>query len=299
MALQVNMLQILRPSSQPLFKFGVISDIQYADSPDAWNFQQTKLRRYSNSLKIFEDSVRSWNTANADFSLILGDIIDIRASTTNTQQSCLKTFLNVAAQFKGRNYYCFGNHCLTCFPRVQLKEMMSQQQTQLYYAKEITQASQPLSYYWNPMPDWCFISLDGYDLSIVSSSSKENEQLAQTLIKQYNPNDLSFGSNKWYHNLPPERCMWTPNNGGFSRDLLQWFDDVLRRSHEQLQKVVIFCHEPVYAPGNPISVAWNYQEVLRILRKYDHVILWLAGHDHDGKTWLHCTLSLLLSLTFT
>ncbi len=73
-----------------------------------------------------------------------------------------------------------------------------------------------------------------------------------------------FNSNL-YPSCHSFRCNKFVNNGGFSRDLLQWFDDGLRRSHEQLQKVVIFCHEPVYAPGNPISVAWNWISIFLLI----------------------------------
>ena len=71
-------------SKEPLFKFGVIADIQYVNAPDSPNYQQTRVRRYNQSLKIFDEAIRSWDEVDGlSFSLILGDIIDGKSATVS------------------------------------------------------------------------------------------------------------------------------------------------------------------------------------------------------------------------
>jgi hypothetical protein len=48
--------------SRPLFKFGIIADIQYIDAPNGKNFHGNKIRRYRQSLNIFKKAVSSWNS---------------------------------------------------------------------------------------------------------------------------------------------------------------------------------------------------------------------------------------------
>eukprot|EP00971_Amphidinium_carterae_P316993 6301804-Amphidinium_carterae.1 len=42
--------ELSTPPQEPLFRFGAISDVQYADVDDALNFRQDQLRRYRASL---------------------------------------------------------------------------------------------------------------------------------------------------------------------------------------------------------------------------------------------------------
>eukprot|EP01035_Chromulina_nebulosa_P020262 gene20262-26305_t len=49
------------------------------------------------------------------------------------------------------------------------------------------------------------------------------------------------------------------------------------------EKVIIFSHQPVYAPSNPKSLIWNAEEILNLCHEKGNVIMWLAGHDHDGS----------------
>ena len=68
-----------KDNKELLFKFGIISDIQYVDLPDALNFQQTKLRRYRQSLDIFQKAITNWissvDEVEIKFVLILGTVL--------------------------------------------------------------------------------------------------------------------------------------------------------------------------------------------------------------------------------
>eukprot|EP00041_Stephanoeca_diplocostata_P037063 m.1383994 g.1383994 ORF g.1383994 m.1383994 type:complete len:246 (+) comp24973_c0_seq128:352-1089(+) len=61
----------------PLFTFGAIADVQYADMDDQWDFSKTQIRQYRGALEILRAAVCEWNTMpQISFIANLGDIID-------------------------------------------------------------------------------------------------------------------------------------------------------------------------------------------------------------------------------
>jgi len=66
-------------AGRPLFRFGVIADIQYCDCDDASNFAGTEIRKYRGTLEQTRRAVEHWNALrepSAACILNLGDIID-------------------------------------------------------------------------------------------------------------------------------------------------------------------------------------------------------------------------------
>jgi len=55
----------------------------------------------------------------------------------------------------------------------------------------------------------------------------------------------------------------------------------LDKSVEKNEKVIIFCHFPVF-PENVHNLL-NYNEVLSVLSGYQNVIAWFNGHNHTGN----------------
>lgn len=64
--------------AKPLFTFGIIADIQYADIDDGFNFKRSRKRYYRNSLRLLHNAQKRWTaeTVKPRFILQLGDIID-------------------------------------------------------------------------------------------------------------------------------------------------------------------------------------------------------------------------------
>lgn len=93
---------------------------------------------------------------------------------------------------------------------------------------------------------------------------------------------LLLGSS-WFNGLTYDKKRWVPYNGGISTEQLQWLKKVLKHSQIKNEKVIIFCHQPVYAPNKPQSLVWNSEEVLEVVRGSGCVKLWIAGHDHNGQ----------------
>lgn len=65
-------------SQKPLFTFGVIADVQYADVDDGRNYDGSRIRRYRQALRILNAAVDDWNAnvPNMMFLAQLGDVID-------------------------------------------------------------------------------------------------------------------------------------------------------------------------------------------------------------------------------
>ena len=84
-------------TDKPLFTFGVVADVQYADQDNAGT------RHYRSSPRKFAEAVKVFNQQNVDFVLSLGDYIDKNFSSYST--------LNlIAKELKMPLHYVLGNH---------------------------------------------------------------------------------------------------------------------------------------------------------------------------------------------
>jgi len=76
---------------KPLFSFGLITDIQYADIDDGWDYNKTSARRYRNSLTLLQNAVEDWKQkGEISFVTQLGDIIDGLNKKTSASEISLK-----------------------------------------------------------------------------------------------------------------------------------------------------------------------------------------------------------------
>lgn len=274
-----------------LFKFGIIADIQYVDLVDSPNFQGTRIRRYRQSLSIYQEAARYWKQNNVDFSILLGDLIDGRAAMDKSQMQCLQNILDIAEQGTPVSYYCFGNHCHYCFSRPTLHNTLVTPNIlkgRNYSSHDFPandEVKNQLHYHFSPYPGFRFISLDGYDVSLIGPSRDAYKENASALLREHNHNDLSLG-HTWFQGLPRDKLRWVPFNGGIGEEQLQWLQRTLTLAKQHQEKVILFCHQPVYAPTRPNSLVWNAEEVLQLLWSFDNVVMWMAGHDHGGQSYL-------------
>lgn len=268
-----------------LFSFGLCADIQYVEAPDDYNFQKTKIRRYMQSLDIFRDAVKSWDELKPSqpaFAILLGDIIDGKTKSMQNEEKCLEDVLSVTRTTTIPFEHVFGNHEYYAFNRSDLHEKVLKGRPDCSHKK--------LYYSFSPetngerLNGWKFICLDAYDKSLIGASSELHLQQAKELLKAMNPNDLTQ-SGGWFDNLPKESFRYVPYNGGISDCQLEWFEEELKESERKEQRVVVFCHQPIHAPGKPQSVLWNAEEVKEIIHTHGSksVVCWMAGHDHDGQ----------------
>ncbi|XP_010006573.1 PREDICTED: manganese-dependent ADP-ribose/CDP-alcohol diphosphatase [Chaetura pelagica] len=134
------------------------------------------------------------------------------------------------------------------------------------------------AYHFSPSARFRIIVLDAYDLSILGrepDSPRYQESLQ--LLQKNNPND----------NLNSPTGLKEPQfvefNGGFSQVQLDWFNEVLKFSDENQEKVVVMGHLPIHPDASDrVSLAWNYKDALSVIHSHQCVVCFLAGHLHDG-----------------
>lgn len=111
-----------------------------------------------------------------------------------------------------------------------------------------------------------FIFLNGNELSTYASNNKGEIKDATDYIEALK-NEGSINAVDW--------------NGGIRRKQLEWLRDELNNSKEADEKVILFCHFPVWPENNHNLL--NYKEVLSLLEKYPNIVAWFNGHNHAGN----------------
>ncbi|XP_063077299.1 manganese-dependent ADP-ribose/CDP-alcohol diphosphatase-like [Engraulis encrasicolus] len=257
----------------PLFSFGIIADVQYADIDDGSNFKKTRKRYYRNSLKLLQTAIDAWNVEKVkpSFILQLGDIIDGFNKTHNASQSALDTVLRECSRGPPM-HHVWGNHEFYNFSR---DALLSSALNSKCHSGQLLDNHDFYAYHFSPAPKFRFVLIDSYDMGILGhGESSDKYQLSLKYMKNHNSNeDL---------NRPP--AFAGPEfNGGFSQDQLQWLDEVLTKADKMQERVTIATHLPVHPLATePQALAWNYPELLSLLQAHRSVVCYMAGHDHDG-----------------
>ena len=132
-------------ASTPLFSFGVVADVQYADKNTAG------ARHYRDSLAKLKSCLGFWNAASLDFVIQLGDLVD-----TGGLPTLDKTYA-AYARARAKAYSVLGNHDFVA-PRDQV----------------IRALRMPSAYYSFRSHGWRFIVLDGMNVSIDGGWSKND-----------------------------------------------------------------------------------------------------------------------------
>ncbi|PIA51631.1 hypothetical protein AQUCO_01100470v1 [Aquilegia coerulea] len=253
---------------QPLFSFGVISDVQYADIPDGRSFLGVP-RYYRHSIQVLQRAVNGWNDhQKLKFAVNFGDIVDGFCP----KQESLNAVEKIVKNFETSNcpvYHMIGNHCLYNLPRKNLLPLlkMPTRNGQAYYD-------------FSPTPEYRFVVLDGYDISAIGWPSYHPKTMeALEVLQEKNPNS-DKNSPAGLVGLERRFLMF---NGAVGREQLGWLDQILKESTELRQKVVVCCHIPL-DPGAATyeALCWNYDEVMEVIHRYNCVKVCIAGHDHKG-----------------
>ena len=275
-------------SSDCLFKFGVIADVQYADIPDGSNYSKSRFRYYRKAMEKLERASVWWKEEQASFVINLGDTIDGHNKKNDIQESSMERVLTEMKKSNVPVHSCIGNHELLNFSREQLRSFgwgdPSNKDTDLHYA-------------FNPIDGWKFIVLDSYFYHVIlhndhdySSPPLTNPEYAhcrEHLVKK-NPNlkggEETWNTTNWYQNLDDDMKRYLPYNGLFGAEQLQWVSKNLAESKMKGEKVVLCTHSPFFhEASNHNDIAIDSPEMMSIIRQFpDTVVLVLAGHNHDG-----------------
>ncbi|CAM6086523.1 unnamed protein product [Calypogeia fissa] len=257
-------------SVAPLFSFGVITDVQYADIPDGASFLGTP-RFYRHALEVLNRAVANWNQlGRVIFAIHFGDLVD-GLSKDESHVAFDKVLAGFNAFHGGSVYHMIGNHCLYNLPRVELNQLL-----------KIPPSPDERSYYeFSPYPGFRFVVLDGYDISVLGWPEEHPKaQMAIRLLDKINPNEDKNSP----IGLKGDMARFVKFNGGLGNDQLSWLDHVLHTASLANEKTIVCCHLPLHPATleSPSALCWNYVDVLVTLQKYSCVVACLSGHAHTG-----------------
>ena len=263
----------------PLFRFGVIADVQYCDIPDGSSFDGLTKRFFRGALHCLRKAVEEWSVPGSGISFVaqLGDIIDNQCQLHKQTDA---DFATVWAEFERLPrsmpvYNCIGNHELYNFTRAELA------------AGPLNTAPAPrgLEYYaFTPAPGWRFLVLDPYQEAIIGwedGSTQHGAALAK--LRAHNQNDV-LGACDWTAGLQGDDRRWVPYNGGLGAAQIAWMRAELQTATDAGERVVMLSHvllNPAAAGGT--TMAWDFDEVNSAMEGLqDCVVAVLCGHDHKG-----------------
>lgn len=142
-----------QPSTSPLFTFGLIADVQYAD------YEPKGTRYYRASVEKFNEAIDFFNTRDLAFVVHVGDIID-------KDPESFEVVLPILARSKAPSYHVLGNHD---FP--------------VAYPQVLEKLGLERGYYDFTYQGWRFIVLDANEVSLYANpeGSKAHQEASRML----------------------------------------------------------------------------------------------------------------------
>lgn len=203
-------------------------------------------RFYSNSLNKLEDSIRDFNARDMSFVIQLGDLIDKDIES-------FESVLTVLNKIKAKKYNVLGNH-----------DYNVDDEEKENVPEKIGLVSR---YYEFISNGWRMIVLDGNDLSFYTSKeSRERIEETDKLFQRIKDRG-AINAHDW--------------NGGLGSQQISWLKNILKQSSFSGEKVLVFCHFPVY-PSRKENL-WNDVELIELLESYPCVVALFSGHYHSGN----------------
>lgn len=148
-------------TDSPLFSFGVVTDIQYADIDDRED------QRFRQSPMRLEECVSLWNNSPIAFAVQFGDIIQGNAGQTYDEFEQIASILD---RVKAPLYHIIGNHCLD----IKLADLLKR------FGME-------KPYYDFTYENFRFIVLHGMDISVHSEPKDGEDHRFATRFLAENP----------------------------------------------------------------------------------------------------------------
>jgi len=207
-------------------------------------------RYYRNSIQKLEESVQKLNSQNLDFAIQLGDLIDKDLESYDT-------ILQIYKKLNMKSYHVLGNHEFS---------VADSDKKNIFSTLGLENG-----WYDFKIKNWRFVVLDGNDLSFqaVSLGEKKHRKVEQIYNKL--KNEDAENAQKW--------------NGALSQEQLNWLRTTLEKSNKNKEKVILFCHFPVLPFES--HVLWNAKEIIDLIEKYDGVVAYINGHNHQGNYIFH------------
>lgn len=220
-------------TTKPIISFGLITDIQYADNDDRWNYTKTHLRRYRNALNLVKEACEYWlkKQNSISFILQLGDLIDGVSFTNKNSSKDLNTILE---GFKNTFptlpiYHLWGNHELYNFSRNELLNgpLCS------FDTKKISPGHYGTI---EVCPNLRIIALDTYEFSALGVENDSDVYIqSMDLLRKHNTNESLNDPT----GLRGHQRRFVQFNGGITSIQLNWLEQQLIESKNRNEKVII------------------------------------------------------------
>ena len=263
----------------PLFTFGVIADVQWADSEDGFNYDRSVARRYRGAFRSLVRAVDWWRELPTPPSFIaqLGDIIDGINAKLGQSKTALEAALAELERAPCPSVNIVGNHELYNFDRAALAQAPWLRHGDREY------------YSFAPAPGWRMVILDPYQLALIGHAQEDpRRQESVALIGAKNPGvDPSGEGGQWFAQVSGQDRRFVPYNGGLGREQLAWLRAELGAASAAGERVLILSHvilHPRACGGD--TMVWDYPEALAAISSEEAggcVVAVLCGHDHFGQ----------------
>lgn len=142
----------------PLFRFGVVADIQYADKDTVGK------RRYRESAEKLKAAVADWNRQDLAFVVNLGDIVDGNGYKTADE---LRLMVGLFQPLKAPVHHVIGNHCLAAKRDTLMKAL-----------------GLGSPFYEFTHKDWRFVVLFGMDVSLQAPRGSDELKQAREYVNR-------------------------------------------------------------------------------------------------------------------
>ncbi len=201
------------------------------------------IRKYAASHGKLLQCVDYFNTLSLEYVIHLGDFID-------RDFESFDVVIPIYNKLNVPKYHVLGNHD--------------------FFVSDEKKATVPSTlglhskYYDFELKGWRFVVLDGNDISF-HAYSEHSEQYNQT--------------ENYYKQLGNEPPKW---NGAIGAGQLLWLKGVLNKATDSNEKVILYCHFPVY-PEDSIHNLWNSNEIIELIEANTCVKAYINGHNHAGN----------------
>lgn len=199
------------------------------------------VRKYALSRQKLTKCVDHLNKRDLSFVVHLGDFIDRDFESFDVVGP-------IFGQLKMPRYHVLGNHDFSVAE--ELKRTVPQK------------LGLPSRYYDFKVGGWRMVALDGNDISFHAHPRNSDRYR----VAEHYYREKGIQAPKW--------------NGAVGPEQLSWLRSVLEKATRTDERVLIFCHFPVY-PSN-VHNLWNAEEVVALLEAYPCVKAYINGHNHEG-----------------
>ena len=206
------------------------------------NYPTAGVREYAMSDKKLQECVANFNTMDLEYVIHLGDFID-------RDWESFDVVMPIYNQLKMPKYHVLGNHDFS---------VPIDKRPEVY-----KRMGMPSKYYDFKVKGWRFVVLDGNDVSFHAYGEGSPEYIKAE--KYYQDNQID--SPKW--------------NGAIGEVQLTWLQSVLQKATDNKEKVILYCHFPVF-PEN-VHNLWNANDIIEIIEHYPCVKAYINGHNHEGN----------------